>query len=166
MPSDLTEEQLLIQVSEQLLEQKRCLATAESCTGGLIAAAATSQAGSSSWFERGYVTYSNHAKIELLGVDAALIEQFGAVSEACAKAMAEGCLAHSHAGYALSVTGIAGPGGGMPGKPVGTVCFGWTGTGRDTKVETCHFEGDRAEVRRRSVLQALTGLLQYLEAER
>jgi nicotinamide-nucleotide amidase len=163
MLSKMKEDELLGQLATRLLKTKTSFATAESCTGGLIAAAATSIPGSSRWFERGYVTYSNQAKTEALGVDRALIESSGAVSEACAKAMAEGCLLHSHAGFAISVTGIAGPDGGSPAKPVGTVCFGWAAKGRETRVETCRFAGDRAEVRRQSVLTALDGLLSFID---
>lgn len=134
------------------------LATAESCTGGLIAAACTDLAGSSLWFERGFVTYSNAAKTELLGVPTELIEQHGAVSEPVARAMANGALAHSHVQVAIAVTGIAGPSGGSADKPVGTVWFGWaTPTGLFS--ERQHFAGDRAAVRAATVHHALTRLL-------
>ncbi len=146
----------------QLLQQKRwMLATAESCTGGLIAAACTEVAGSSQWFERGFVTYSNAAKTELLGVDAALIEAHGAVSEPVARAMALGALTNSRAQLAVAVTGIAGPGGGSAGKPVGTVCFGWAwrvGDGVECQVATRWFEGDRSAVRGATVGWALRGI--------
>ena len=134
------------------------LTTAESCTGGLIAAACTDLAGSSNWFERGFVSYSNAAKTELLGVDAALIEQHGAVSEAVVRAMATGALAHSHAQVAVAVTGVAGPSGGSPEKPVGTVWFGWAWPG-GTHSEVCHFDGDRAAVRQATLRHALGRLL-------
>ena len=140
------------------------LATAESCTGGLIAAAITGVAGSSAWFDRGFVTYSYEAKSEQLGVPAALIARYGAVSEPVAIAMAEGALARSAAAVAVSVTGIAGPGGGSADKPVGMVCFGWALRGRDTDVETAHFAGDRAEVRDQSVRHALRGLVERLDS--
>jgi nicotinamide-nucleotide amidase len=131
------------------------LATAESCTGGLIAATCTALAGSSDWFDRGFVTYSNAAKTEQLGVNATLIAAHGAVSEAVARAMAEGALLHSAADVAVAVTGIAGPGGAVPGKPVGTVWFAWAGRDRPTHSECQRFEGDRAAVRDATVLQAL-----------
>lgn len=134
------------------------MATAESCTGGLIAAACTSVAGSSDWFERGYVTYSNAAKVEAIGVDAALITAHGAVSEPVARAMAEGALARSRADIAVAVTGIAGPGGAVPGKPVGTVCFGLAQRGAATFTECRLFAGDRGAVREQAVQCAL-GLL-------
>ena len=137
------------------------LATAESCTGGLIAACCTDIAGSSDWFERGFVTYSNAAKTEMLGVDAALISSHGAVSEQVVRAMVQGALTHSAAQVAVAVTGVAGPGGGSEAKPVGTVWLGWaTPAGVVTEVQ--HFAGDRAQVRAATVqhaLQRLVGLL-------
>ncbi|MEO8059412.1 MAG: CinA family protein [Burkholderiales bacterium] len=135
------------------------IATAESCTGGLIAAACTAVAGSSDWFERGFVTYSNSAKTESLGVHAALIEAQGAVSEAVARAMAEGALAHSHANLAVAVTGIAGPGGATPGKPIGTVWFALAQRGADTHGELLQLGGDRSAVREQTVQHALARLL-------
>ncbi len=137
------------------------MATAESCTGGLIAAACTDLAGSSNWFERGFVTYSNEAKSEMLGVDAALISRSGAVSEAVARAMAQGAVAHSRAQTAVAVTGVAGPGGGSADKPVGTVWFAWA-TPAGTASEMRRFDGDRAAVRQATVDHALRGLLQRL----
>jgi nicotinamide-nucleotide amidase len=134
------------------------LACAESCTGGMIAAACTELAGSSEWFERGFVSYSNVAKTELLGVDAALIERHGAVSEEVARAMAEGAIQQSHAQVALAVTGVAGPGGGSAAKPVGTVWFGWVTPGGVVS-EMRRFEGDRRHVRQATVLHALARLL-------
>ncbi len=137
------------------------MASAESCTGGMIAAACTDLAGSSNWFERGFVSYSNEAKTELLGVDAALIARHGAVSEPVARAMAQGALAHSRAQVAVAVTGVAGPGGGSAAKPVGTVWFGWA-TPAGVVSEMRHFDGDRAAVRSATVrhaLQRLQGLL-------
>jgi nicotinamide-nucleotide amidase len=133
------------------------LATAESCTGGLIAAACTAVAGSSDWFERGWVTYSNEAKTELLGVPPALIERHGAVSEEVALAMAAGALQASRAGLALAVTGIAGPGGGTPGKPVGTVWLAWALRGDEVPARAVRLDlaGDRAAVRLQTVRQAL-----------
>lgn len=154
-------EAVLTQISESLLARGWMLATAESCTGGLIAGACTALAGSSQWFERGFVSYSNAAKSELLGVPAALIAAHGAVSEPVARAMAEGAVAHSHAQVALAVTGVAGPSGGTPAKPVGTVWFGWQIDGQ-THSEVQHFAGNRAAVRAQTVqhaLQRLRGLL-------
>ncbi len=138
------------------------LATAESCTGGLIAACCTDVAGSSDWFDRGFVTYSNTAKTEMLGVDAALIAQHGAVSEPVARAMVQGALQHSAAQVAVSVTGVAGPGGGSPAKPVGTVWMGWA-TPAGVVTEVHHFAGDRAQVRAATVQHALARLLDLLQ---
>ncbi len=139
------------------------LATAESCTGGWVAGSVTAIAGSSAWFDRGFVTYSNDAKMEMLGVSAATLEAFGAVSEQTAGEMAAGALAHSHAQFALSITGVAGPGGGSLEKPVGMVCFGWAGEGGAPLVITRNFSGDRESVRRQSVICALQGVLERLE---
>ena len=137
------------------------LATAESCTGGLIAGACTDLSGSSVWFERGFVSYSNEAKTELLGVDAALIAAHGAVSEPVARAMAEGAVARSQAQAAVSVTGVAGPTGGTADKPVGTVWFGWSVAGR-VHTERRRFDGDRAAVRAATVQHALQTLVNLL----
>jgi nicotinamide-nucleotide amidase len=137
------------------------LATAESCTGGLIAAACTDLSGSSNWFERGFVTYSDAAKQELLGVDAALIAQHGAVSEVVARAMAFGAVRHSQARVSVAVTGIAGPTGGSPQKPVGTVWFGFQVDGQLSS-ETRRFEGDREAVRTATVRHALQRLLELI----
>lgn len=134
-------------------------ATAESCTGGGIAAAITDIAGSSDVFDRGFVTYSNAAKIRMLGVDAALIETHGAVSEAVAAAMADGAISFSDARLAAAVTGVAGPGGGSVDKPVGMVCFGFAWRGSPTVAETLHFAGDRQAVRRQSVMHALDRMI-------
>jgi nicotinamide-nucleotide amidase len=139
------------------------MATAESCTGGLIAAACTDLAGSSTWFERGFVTYSNAAKTEMLGVEAALITQFGAVSEPVVRAMALGALRHSQAKVAVAVTGVAGPSGGTADKPVGTVWIGWA-TPSGVSAELRHFSGDRADVRTATVQHALSELLRLLRA--
>lgn len=154
---------LVVQLADQLLAQGRSLATAESCTGGLIAAACTELSGSSAWFERGFVTYSNEAKTELLGVDAALIAAHGAVSEAVARAMAEGALAHSRAQLAVAVTGVAGPTGGSADKPVGTVWLAWAASGAETRALRCQFSGDRAAVRQATVLRALQGLVSGID---
>ena len=145
-------------LAEALLQRQHLLTTAESCTGGLIAGACTELAGSSQWFERGFVTYSNEAKIDLLGVDAALIAVHGAVSEAVARAMTEGALARSRAQVAVAITGVAGPGGGSVDKPVGTVWFGWSVAGR-THAEHRLFPGDRTAVRAATVAHALQTLL-------
>ncbi len=140
------------------------VATAESCTGGMIAAACTDLAGSSDWFERGVVSYSNTAKQDLLGVGAQSLATHGAVSEVVAREMVEGLLRRSGVELAVSVTGVAGPGGGSADKPVGTVWFGFAGRGGDgtitTHAERRRFEGDRAQVRAASVRVALTGLLE------
>jgi nicotinamide-nucleotide amidase len=149
--------------ADLLLSRGLKLATAESCTGGLIAAACTDLAGSSDWFERGFVSYSNAAKTELLGVDAALIERDGAVSESVVRAMAQGALAHSHAQVAVAVTGIAGPSGGSAAKPVGTVWLGWAlPTGVVSEVQ--QFAGDRAAVRAATVRHALKRLVELLQS--
>lgn len=137
------------------------LATAESCTGGLIAGACTELAGSSDWFERGFVTYANEAKVDLLGVDAALIARHGAVSEPVARAMATGALTHSRAQVSVAVTGVAGPSGGSADKPVGLVWFGFALPGQ-TVTEKMHFAGDRAAVRAATVRHALQQLMELL----
>jgi nicotinamide-nucleotide amidase len=142
------------------------LTSAESCTGGLIASACTDLAGSSVWFDRGFVTYSNAAKTDMLGVDGALIERLGAVSEEVARAMAQGALHRSCAQVSVAVTGIAGPGGGTAAKPVGTVWFGWaslTGTTTRATTQMMRFDGDRAQVRTATVRHALHGLIQHIE---
>ena len=148
-------------LAQALKDKGWMLATAESCTGGMIAAACTDLAGSSEWFERGFITYSNEAKTELLGVDAALIAAHGAVSEVVARAMAFGAVRHSHAQVGVAVTGVAGPSGGNKDKPVGTVWFGFLVDGLLTS-ETRHFEGDRAAVRRATVEHALQRLIELL----
>ena len=138
------------------------LATAESCTGGWAAQAVTAIAGSSDWFERGFVTYSNAAKQELLGVRRETLERHGAVSEETAREMAAGALARSRATLAVSITGVAGPGGGSAAKPVGTVCFAWASPRGRLRSETRHFDGDREAVRRQSVEHALAGVIAEL----
>jgi nicotinamide-nucleotide amidase len=152
-------DKLAVTLGDALRARRLRVATAESCTGGLVAGAITAVAGSSEWFERGFVTYSNEAKREMLGVAHALIEAHGAVSEPVARAMAEGALARSAADCAVAVTGVAGPGGGSAAKPVGMVCFGFALRGGETRVETRHFPGDRAAVRAASVEEALSGLV-------
>lgn len=151
-------EALVAHLAEALNARGWRLATAESCTGGLLAAACTGLAGSSDWFERGYVTYSNAAKTELLGVPAALIAAHGAVSEPVARAMAEGALLQARVQMAISITGVAGPGGGSPDKPVGTVWLGLAIAGRATHAEHLLWRGDRASVRGQTVRHALRRL--------
>lgn len=151
---------LAAEVGVRLLANGQRLATAESCTGGWVAQCLTAVAGSSAWFDRGFVTYSNESKQEMLGVDAATIATHGAVSEATAVAMVAGSLQHSRADWALAITGIAGPTGGSPDKPVGTVCFAWAGPESQCDTETLHLGGDRATIRWQSVRHALLGLLQ------
>ncbi len=140
------------------------IATAESCTGGLIAGAITAVAGSSAWFDRGFVTYSNEAKIEVLGVHPETIAAWGAVSEAAAREMAAGALAASLAEFAVAVTGIAGPSGGTPDKPVGLVCFAWARRHGPVEAHTARFAGDRAAVREAAVVVALDGLIRQAGA--
>lgn len=135
------------------------LALAESCTGGMTAAAVTSIPGSSGWFDRGFVTYSNEAKIQMLGVKAETLEKFGAVSEETAREMALGALKNSLAQIACSITGIAGPDGGTVEKPIGTVCFAWATKNQPVKSLTSHFTGDRHSIRQQSAHAALAGLL-------
>jgi len=156
------------ELGQEMLRLGAMVVTAESCTGGLVARALTETAGSSNWFERGFVTYSNESKVDLLGVRIATLQADGAVSERVAWEMAAGALKHSPAALSLALTGIAGPGGAVAGKPVGTVCFGWglavPGSGPDTLIvcEQRHFEGDRSAVRRQSAaysLQQATRLL-------
>jgi len=139
------------------------LATAESCTGGWVAQAVTAIAGSSDWFERGFVTYSNAAKMEMLRVKADTLRAQGAVSEQTAGEMAAGALARSRAQAAVAITGVAGPGGGSAEKPVGTVCFAWALKGGPVRTATRRFDGDRDSVRRQSVIAALQGVLELLE---
>jgi nicotinamide-nucleotide amidase len=154
-------DELAGKVGRRLKAAAQSLVTAESCTGGWVAQAVTSVAGSSAWFERGFVTYSNAAKQELLGVKGKTLEKHGAVSEETAREMAQGALAHSKGTLALAVTGVAGPSGGTKAKPVGMVCFAWA-TRRGTRSETKHFSGDRQSVRRQSVIRALEGVLETL----
>ncbi|MDF2467203.1 MAG: nicotinamide-nucleotide amidohydrolase family protein [Ramlibacter sp.] len=149
------------ELAARLLDKGWMLATAESCTGGMIAAACTDLSGSSNWFERGFVTYSNEAKTEMLGVDPVLIEAHGAVSEVVARAMAFGAVRHSRAQASVAVTGVAGPTGGSKEKPVGTVWFGFMIDGVLSS-ETKRFDGDRAAVRTATVQYAFERLLQLL----
>lgn len=150
------------EVGKELAARGWMLATSESCTGGGVAQAMTEIAGSSAWFDRGFVTYSNNAKMDLLHVPAETLSTHGAVSNETAAAMCSGALANSMAQVALSTTGIAGPGGAVPGKPVGTVCFGWA-IGERVEVERMQFDGDRRAVREQSVIHALRGLLKRLQ---
>ena len=152
-------ENKVVLIAQALVVRDATLTTVESCTGGGIACALTAVAGSSSWFERGLVTYSNEAKTELAGVPVALISKFGAVSIEVAASMASGGLKAAHSDFALSVTGIAGPDGGSPEKPVGTVCFGWAFKTRGVETERIVFSGDRHEVRFKTIEHALQGML-------
>lgn len=161
MDFNSTTYQLAQQVGKQLHAAQLLLTTAESCTGGLVAAAITAIAGSSNWFDRGFVTYSIPSKTEMLGVPAALIEQHGAVSEPVAQAMAEGALRHSDAQLALAITGLAGPGDSGEGKSVGTVCFAWY-LGNQMHCETVKFNGERQQIRAQAVEHALRGVLLLL----
>lgn len=147
-------------VGEALAARGLWLATAESCTGGWIAEAVTAIAGSSAWFDRGFVTYSNAAKTDMLGVGGDTLDTHGAVSEATVSEMAAGALARSRADLAVAVSGVAGPGGGSAAKPVGTVCLAWARRGAPTATTTVHLAGDRAAVRRQTVLLALQGVLE------
>jgi nicotinamide-nucleotide amidase len=155
--------ELAASVGAALKARGLALATAESCTGGWIGEAVTMISGSSSWYERGFITYTNTAKREMLGVTAETLDKFGAVSEETVVAMAAGALANSHAQVAVAVSGVAGPSGGTPAKPVGTVCIAWA-YGTDAPIaETQYFAGDRAAVRRQSVERALAGVLELLK---
>lgn len=156
-------ETLAADLGAALLARGEWLAAAESCTGGWLAQSVTAIAGSSAWFDRGFVTYSNEAKMDMLGVPATTLERHGAVSEATARAMAQGALAHSRANWSVAITGIAGPSGGSPEKPVGTVSFAWAEKDGGCEAQTCHFAGDRAAVREQSVRHALRGLLRRLD---
>ena len=146
-------------VGEALAARGWRLASAESCTGGWIAEAVTAISGSSAWFDRGFVTYSNEAKMDMLGVSARTLAEDGAVSEATVCEMAEGALARSLADVAVAVSGVAGPTGGTAAKPVGMVCIAWAARAAPTRGLTIHFAGDRAAVRRQTVIRALDGIL-------
>ena len=159
--SEQSAQDLCRTLADFLTQHHLKLATAESCTGGMISAACTDLAGSSEWFERGFVTYSNEAKVELLGVDASLIDTHGAVSEHVARAMAFGAIRRSKAQVSIAVTGVAGPSGGSVAKPVGTVWFGFSVLGA-LHSERLHFDGDRAAVRQQTVLHALNRTLALL----
>ena len=152
---------LAARVGNTLKDRNLLLTTAESCTGGGVAQAVTEIAGSSDWFDCGFVTYSNASKTDMLDVSASTLALHGTVSEEIAAAMAEGALANSNAHVAVATTGIAGPGGAVPGKPVGTVCFAWSRDG-NTHTERLVFQGDRQAVRSQTVAHALEGLLKFL----
>jgi len=162
IPGDDRLAQLTGEVGRGLATSGLSLVSAESCTGGWIAKLLTDVPGSSGWFERGFVTYSNASKTQLLGVPAELIESHGAVSESTVRAMAVGALAHSQGQMSVAVSGIAGPDGGTADKPVGTVWLAWAGVGGETRAERFQFCGDRDAVRRQAVAAALEGVLQRL----
>lgn len=156
-------EALAARLGEALVARGWWLAAAESCTGGWAAQAITAVPGSSAWFDRGFVTYSNAAKQELLGVSAETLATHGAVSEPTVREMALGALAHSQAQAAFAISGIAGPTGGTPDKPVGTVCFAWALRSGPVETTTCRFDGDRRSVRAQSVAHALQGMLERIQ---
>lgn len=150
---------LAMELGDRLKKSEKVLSCAESCTGGFISKVVTDVAGCSSWFDRGFVTYTNQSKTELLGVPAEIISGHGAVSVDTARAMASGALAHSQASISVAVTGLAGPGGGSLDKPVGTVCFAWARRDGLQDVDVQHFKGDRDGIRRQTVAYALQGIL-------
>lgn len=154
--------QRINQLAKTLTDREWKLATAESCTAGGVAYALTTLPGSSAWFERGFVTYSNLSKEELLGVKHETLERFGAVSEQTVREMAEGALQHSQAQVSVAVTGIAGPDGGSPEKPVGTVWFAWSSINKETKMSLYHLKGDRQTIREESIRIALEKLIEFL----
>ncbi len=158
-----TSQVLITTLNHLLTEKNQLCAVAESCTGGLISAAITAYPGSSAWFDCGFVTYSNHAKHLLLGVPQQTLDRFGAVSKETAQAMAEGALQHSQADVSVSVTGIAGPSGGSPNKPVGTIWFAWASKLRPTQIAQHHLQGARADIRQQAVIIALQGLLEQAQ---
>ena len=158
-------EALAAQLGDCLLESGEMLATAESCTGGWVAQCVTAVSGSSVWFDRGFVTYSNDAKTKMLGVPVDMLAEHGAVSEPVAVAMAQGALIRSRAQWSIAITGIAGPAGGSVAKPVGTVCFAWAASDGCGATETHRFQGGRESVRAQSVRHALAGLLARFRGE-
>lgn len=160
MTNDIIE--LVTKVGEAMEAKRWMLSTAESCTGGAIAYSITEVPGSGDWFDCGFVTYTNTAKADMLDVPSAVIAQFGSVSEEVAAAMASGAVANSSADIAVSTTGIAGPTGAVPGKPIGTVCFGWA-RGDQVHTERLVFQGDRHAVREQAVAHALKGVLRFCE---
>lgn len=151
-------------LGRELLNRGEWLVTAESCTGGWVAQTVTAISGSSTWFDRGFVSYSNAAKIDMLGVSEATLARHGAVSEATARAMAQGALKNSRGDWAVAITGIAGPTGGSDEKPVGTVCFSWAQRDGGCEALTCQFSGNRTEVREQAVRLALSGTLKRVMA--
>lgn len=151
------------QVGAALKSRGLMLASAESCTGGWVGEAVTSVAGSSHWYDRGFITYTNESKQEMLGVSAQTLAEFGAVSEQTVREMAAGALKHSRAYITLAISGVAGPGGGTPDKPVGTVCMAWAVREGAGLSQTFHFLGDRTAVRRQAVAAALQGVLRMIE---
>lgn len=153
------------QMAQALLRRGMKLVTAESCTGGWVAKVVTDAPGSSEWFDRGFVTYSNEAKQEMLGVRPETLVEHGAVSEAVVAEMARGALERSSADVSLAVSGIAGPGGATETKPVGMVCFGWSSAGRGTITRVEYFNGDRESIRRAAVLAALRGVIDQVSDE-
>ena len=157
--------QLAQQVGAALKAHGMLLATAESCTGGWVGEIVTSVAGSSHWYDRGFITYSNESKQEMLGVSASTLTEFGAVSEQTVREMATGALKRSRAQITLAISGIAGPGGTTPGKPVGTVCMAWAVRNGGDQSKTFHFEGDRTQVRGQAVVAALREVIQIIEGE-
>lgn len=160
--SDEELHQLALELGEKLSARGWMLATAESCTGGWVGQLITALPGSSQWYERGFITYANAAKVEMLGVPPDMLESHGAVSEETAMAMAAGALKHSHAQATLAISGIAGPGGGTPQKPVGLVCYGWALADGTVISSTCRLDGDREEIRSRAVAAALRGLIDLI----
>ncbi len=163
--SNASLDSIAARVGERMLARGLMLTTAESCTGGWVAKTVTDLAGSSAWFDRGFVTYSNAAKQEMLGVEAALLETHGAVSEPVVEAMVNGALARGRATVALAISGIAGPGGGSPEKPVGTVWLAWGLAGQAPVTRRFRFDGDRDAVRAQAVEAALLGVLDLLQAD-
>jgi nicotinamide-nucleotide amidase len=157
-------EALACEVGQALKQRSLVLTTAESCTGGWVAQTITSAPGSSHWFDRGFVTYTDLSKHELLGVSVDTLTRYGAVSEQTVRAMAEGALTRSHAQVSLAITGIAGPAGGAPEKPIGTMWLAWAGKNRDTVSAREQFPGDRQSIRREAVLAALEGLLRFVNS--
>jgi len=160
--SDEELHQLATELGEKLIARGWMLATAESCTGGWVGQLLTSLPGCSHWYERGFITYANAAKVEMLDVPEEVLATHGAVSEPTAAAMAAGALKHSHAQATLAISGIAGPGGGTPQKPVGLVCYGWALADGTVMSSTCRLDGDREEIRSRAVAAALRGLIELL----
>ena len=160
--SDEELHQLAAELGEKLRARGWMLATAESCTGGWVGQPITGLPGCSHWYERGFITYANAAKVEMLDVPEETLATHGAVSEQTAAAMAAGALKHSHAQATLAISGIAGPGGGTPQKPVGLVCYGWALVDGTVMSSTCRLDGDREEIRSRAVAAALRGLIDLI----